>query len=148
MDLGRTCTIVVPSAIVLTLGQYSCSYCNCELSIKSTDHQALLHVFVLEHLKWTCLEERRRQSRLRMNCKINSGLADINPASFFRPSDPRPRGAQRLHQEHFFYIFFLLSSHSFFLPLYCLRMKPPPHGYFFSPFTRSLVSRFGLAAKR
>ena len=31
--------------------------------------------------------------------KINNDLVDMNPASFFHHSEPRTRGAQRLHQE-------------------------------------------------
>ena len=54
---------------------------------------------MLEYLKWTSLEHRRQHIRLGMLYKINNGLVDINPESFFRHADPRTRGSQRLYQE-------------------------------------------------
>ena len=54
---------------------------------------------MLEYLKWTSLEHRRQQIRLGMLYKINNGLVDINPASFFRHPNPRTTGRQRLYQE-------------------------------------------------
>ena len=65
---------------------------------------------MLENLKCTSLEHRRRQIRLEMLYKINKGLVDINPASFFHYSDPRTRVAQRMHQGH---IPHLAPFHSF-----------------------------------
>ena len=53
---------------------------------------------ILENLKWTSLEHRRQQICLKMLYKINKGLTGFNPESFFSHSDPRTRGAQRLHQ--------------------------------------------------
>ena len=44
---------------------------------------------MLENLKWTNLEHRRRQIRLGMLYKINKGLVDINPANFFHHADRR-----------------------------------------------------------
>ena len=64
-----------------------------------TDRSPDIVTSMLENLKWTSLEHRRRQIRLVMLCKINKGLVDISPASFLRHSDPRTRGTQRLHQE-------------------------------------------------
>ena len=88
---------------------------------------------MLEYLKWTSLEHRRQQIHLGMLYKINNGLVDIDPESFFRHSDPRARGSQRLYQQQTqHHILF----HSFFP--HSLRMEPPPYIYFFSPFTRVL----------
>ena len=66
---------------------------------------------MLEYLKWTSLEYQRQQICLEMLYKINNSLVDINPESFFRHSDPRTRGSQRLCQEQtqhpvFFHSFF------------------------------------------
>ena len=52
---------------------------------------------MLEYLKRTSLEHRRRQILLWMLHKIDNGLVDINSASFFRHSYPRTRGTQRLY---------------------------------------------------
>ena len=54
---------------------------------------------MLEYLMWSNLEHRRRQVCLGMLYKINKGLVNINPASFFLHFDPRTRGTQRLYQE-------------------------------------------------
>ena len=61
-----------------------------------TDRSLATVTSMLENLKWTSLEHRRRQIRLGMLSKVNKG---IKPASFFRHSDPRTRGAQQLRQE-------------------------------------------------
>ena len=88
---------------------------------------------VLEYLKWTSLEHRRQQIHLGMLYKINNGLVDINPESFFRHADPRTRGSQRLPGTNP-----TPRPLSFLLPPHSLRMEPPPYIYFFSPFTRVL----------
>ena len=58
-------------------------------------------------------------------------ITDINPESFFRHSDPRTRGSQRLYQEQTQHP---VLFHSF-SPLHSLRIEPPPYICFFSPFT-------------
>ena len=50
-------------------------------------------------VKWPCLEQQKRQICLGKLHKLNNGLVDINPVIFFHLTDPRTRGAQRLHQE-------------------------------------------------
>ena len=86
---------------------------------------------MLKYLKWTHLEHRRQQIRLGMLYKINNNLEDINPESFFRHSDPRTRGSQRLYQEQTQHP---VLFHSF-SPLHSLRIELPPYICFFSPFT-------------
>ena len=56
-----------------------------------------------------------------------------NPGSFFRHSDPRTRGAQRLHQEEAQHPCLFQWS-----PPYSLWMESPPYGYLFIPYTRVL----------
>ena len=57
--------------------------------------------------------------------KIDNGLVEVNPASLLHLSDPRTRGAQRLHQEQT-----KQPTHPLplLLPLYSLWMEPPPRG--------------------
>ena len=53
----------------------------------------------LGNLKWSSLEQQKRQTCLGKLHKLNNDIVDINPAIFFHFIGPRTRGAQRLHQE-------------------------------------------------
>ena len=55
---------------------------------------------MLDKLEWDSLEDRRHKARLTMLYKIHHGLVDIDPTKHYQLSDPRTRGAQRLHVEH------------------------------------------------
>ena len=76
-----------------------------------TDRSPGIVTSMLGNLKWSSLEQRRRQARLGVFFEINKGFVDINPASFFHHSGPRTRGSPKLHQEQaqhrvFFHSFF------------------------------------------
>ena len=78
-----------------------------------TDRSLDSDTSMLGNLKWSSLEQQRRQARLGVFFEINNGLVDINPACFFHHSGPRTRGAPKLHQERTqHHVFF----HSFFPP--------------------------------
>ena len=55
---------------------------------------------MLQQLKWNSLEQRRRHSRLGMLYKIENGLVDLKPSTFYRHSDARTRGGNKIYQEH------------------------------------------------
>lgn len=55
---------------------------------------------MLTALNWESLQQRRTNNRLLMLYRIKNNLVDIEPSNFFRNSDSRTRGANRLHQEH------------------------------------------------
>ena len=55
---------------------------------------------MVNSLKWEPLEVRRRNSRLQMLYRITNNLVDLDRNKFFKHSDRRTRGAQRIHQEH------------------------------------------------
>ena len=94
---------------------------------------------MLENLKWTILEHRRRQIHLGMLYKINKGLVDIEPASCFHHADRRTRGAQRLHQEQ---IQHPALFHSFF-PSTVSEWNHLPTSISSAPSLESFQSRLG-----
>ncbi|XP_070196706.1 uncharacterized protein [Littorina saxatilis] len=55
---------------------------------------------MLNKLYWDSLETRRQNMRLVMLYKIKNSLVAIAAAAYTFPSDPRTRGAGRLHQEY------------------------------------------------
>ena len=63
-----------------------------------TDHHSLLHP-CSKTLNRQSLNNKDDRFAWGMLYKINNDLVDINPESFFHHSDPRTRGAKRLHQE-------------------------------------------------
>ena len=63
-----------------------------------TDHHSLLHP-CSKTLNRQSLNNKDDRFACWMLYKINNDLVDINPESFFHHSDPRTRGAKRLHQE-------------------------------------------------
>ena len=63
-----------------------------------TDHHSLLQP-CSKILDGQSLNNEDNRFARGMFYKINNGLVDINTESFFHHSDPRTRGAQRLHQE-------------------------------------------------
>ena len=94
---------------------------------------------MLENLKWTSLEHRRRQIRLGMLYKIKKGLVDINPGNVFHHADRRTRGAQRLHQEQ---IQHPALFHSFF-PRRVSEWNHLPNSISSAPSLESFQSRLG-----
>ena len=55
---------------------------------------------MLQQLKWNSLEQRRRHNRLGMLYRIENGLVDLQPSTFYRHSDSRTRGGNKIYQEH------------------------------------------------
>jgi hypothetical protein len=54
---------------------------------------------MLRNLGWSSLEDRRRINRLTMLYKIDNNMLGLDPINFYKHSDPRTRGPQRIYQE-------------------------------------------------